>query len=83
MTKKKSASLITGLFLSVTLIQGCSSYDPVPVEQCGKVVKNVKKVLGKMAPSRAEMMENCETATDKQRGCALAATTTGDISRCR
>ena len=83
MTIKKSAELIFWLFLSTAFLQGCNSYDPVPASQCGKVVRNVAKVLGKMAPSSTEMMADCKKASDEKRGCALAARNTGDLSQCR
>ena len=77
------ATVITGLFVGVVSMQGCSSYDPVPVSQCSKVVEHVSEILGKMAPSYSEMMKSCKASTDKKRGCAMAAITTGDISQCR
>lgn len=64
--------------LSVVMLSGASlltacGAPPVPVSECGAVVKHIKSVLKDKAPSRSEMTKQCKEATDEQRGCALAA----------
>jgi hypothetical protein len=73
------------IFIVCTIVMtgiGCSSYDPVPVTECKKVVKHARKVLGKLAPKKSEMMEQCEAADDQARGCVMAAKKTGDLMQC-
>jgi len=82
MNSLKSSYPIIGLFVGVLLIQGCSSYEPVPVSQCSSVIKHAKKVLGSAAPKSSEMKANCKEATDQERGCIMAATTKGLIAQC-
>ncbi|PCK07553.1 MAG: hypothetical protein COA42_13700 [Alteromonadaceae bacterium] len=78
----KSIYRIAGLFVGVLLISSCSNYDPVPVSKCAEVVSHAAKVLGDFAPSHSEMMEECKKATDKERGCVMAATKKGKIAQC-
>jgi len=69
--------LTTGLLLT-----GCSSYDPVPVSKCSKVVSHAKKTLGKLAPTYSKMMASCKKASDQERGCIMAATKAGQVAQC-
>lgn len=73
---------LVGLLFSAGLIQGCSSYDPVDISECSKVVSHAKKVLGKLAPSSKEMMASCKTASDQDRGCIMASDKPMKISSC-
>jgi len=82
MKAHKTAILFTGLITGSLLIQGCNSYDPVPVSQCKKVVKHAKKVLGKMAPKHSKMIADCKKASDSERGCIMAATKAGAMAQC-
>jgi len=78
----KSINCIAGIFVGALILQGCSSYDPVPASQCKKVVKHAKEVLGSFAPKYSEMMSDCKKATDQERGCIMAATKKGQIAQC-
>ncbi|MFT7561666.1 MAG: hypothetical protein ACI93R_003595 [Flavobacteriales bacterium] len=78
----KSLYKITGMFIGVLLVSGCSDYDPVSVSKCPQVVSHATKVLGDFAPSHSEMMAECKKATDKERGCVMEATKTGQIAQC-
>ena len=71
--------LMIGLFMTLT---GCTSYDPVSVKDCGKVVTHTKKLLKDHAPPRAEMMKSCKASTDEERGCAMAATKAAQLMQC-
>jgi len=82
MKSRKSISRISGLFVSVLLLHGCTNYDPVAASQCNKVVSHAKKILADFAPSRSEMMADCKKATDNERGCIMAATKKGEIAQC-
>lgn len=82
MRAKKSTRLMFALLVSVLFVQGCSSYDPVAVSECPKVVKHAQKILGSMAPKRSEMMANCKAASDSDRGCIMAATKKGQVAQC-
>ena len=70
------------LAFCVTLLSGCSNYDPVPVEKCNEVVKHAQKVLGSMAPDVKTMMADCKAASDSERGCVLAASKKGALAQC-
>lgn len=63
-------------------LQGCTDYDPVPVSDCGKVVRHAQKVLGSMAPGSADMLKDCKAASDSERGCVMAATKKGKLAQC-
>ncbi len=79
----KVSNTIGAAIIGVSVIlSACSSYDPVPVSDCGKVVKHAKKVLKEFAPSHAEMTKDCKAATDTERGCIMAATKKGQILQC-
>ncbi|MCJ8319070.1 MAG: hypothetical protein MJK12_05525 [Colwellia sp.] len=82
MKSQKSLRGITGLFVSVLVMQGCSNYEPVPVSECNKVVAHAAKVLGNFAPSHSEMMADCKKSTDNDRGCIMASTKKGQIAQC-
>ena len=82
MKTQKTLILFTGLIAGTLLIQGCSSYDPVPVSQCKKVVNHAKKVLGKMAPKHSKMTADCKKASDSERGCIMAVTKAGAMAQC-
>ncbi|MDD1795140.1 hypothetical protein L4D06_09620 [Enterovibrio makurazakiensis] len=63
-------------------LTACTDYDPIPVSQCSKVVSHAQKVLGAMAPSASELMGQCKSATDSERGCVIAATKKGQLAQC-
>lgn len=63
-------------------LSACSKYEPVPADQCSKVVSKARKVMGSSADSKADMMKQCKEATDQERGCANEATTKADLMRC-
>jgi hypothetical protein len=67
----------TALFL-----QSCTNYEPVAISECKVVVKHAQKLLGDLAPRRSQLMTDCKKATDKERGCVMAATTGGQAARC-
>ena len=70
------------LFTMQLLLQGCNSYEPVAVSECGKVVAHASKVLGNFAPSHSDLMKECKKASDSERGCIMAATKKGQIAQC-
>jgi len=78
----KTTACIAGLFAGMIFIQSCSSYDPVSVKDCKKVVMHAQKILGDFAPKRSEMMADCKKATDSERGCVMAATKKGQVAQC-
>ncbi|WP_407332842.1 hypothetical protein [Enterovibrio sp. 27052020O] len=63
-------------------LTACSDYDPVPESQCSNVVSHAQKVLGAMAPSAGELMGQCKSASDSERGCVMAATKKGQLAQC-
>jgi len=82
MKSYQSLKTITCLSITLLLMQACSNYEAVSVSECDKVVAHAKKVLGKFASSTAEMMADCKKATDKERGCIMAASKKGQIAQC-
>jgi hypothetical protein len=71
------------VLLAFTLLGvGCTKYDPVPVSDCSKVVRHVKKVIGKSAPKSSELKAQCKAGSDQDRGCVMAATSPADLMRC-
>jgi len=74
---------VSALLASIILLPACTSYEPVSVKQCGKVVKHATKVLGALAPSRSKLLASCKKASDTQRGCFMAATIAGELSQCK
>jgi len=68
--------------ICLLLLNGCTNYDPVPIEKCTEVVKHAQKVLGSMAPDAKTMMEDCKSASDSERGCVMAATKKGALAQC-
>ena len=82
MKTKKLFVLCFGFLTMTMMIQGCSSYEPVPVAKCKTVVKHAQKVLGSMSPSYKELMTSCKKASDSERGCIMAATKKGHIAQC-
>jgi len=68
--------------LTLSLITGCSSYEPVSKSKCKSVVNHAKKILADFAPSHADMLEDCNSASDSERGCIMAATKKGHIAQC-
>ncbi|PCI42803.1 MAG: hypothetical protein COB51_12435 [Moraxellaceae bacterium] len=82
MKAKTSIRFVFALLVSISFLQGCSSYDPVAVSECGKVVKHAQKILGSMAPKRSDMMADCKQASDSDRGCIMAASKKGQVAQC-
>ena len=78
----KSMIVSIGFVLTLSTIQGCTSYEPVSVKQCASVVKHAQKVLGKMSPPYKELLKSCKAATDTERGCIMAAKKMGQITQC-
>jgi len=68
--------------ISVSLLIGCSNYEPVPKSKCKAVVKHAKKILADFAPSNADMLKDCNAASDSERGCIMAASKKGHIAQC-
>ncbi len=80
--KTGSTVLLTSIFAVINL-SGCSeSFQPVPVSQCGKVVKHTTSILKKLAKPQAEMIQECRKFTDEQRGCAMQASIVHDLAKC-
>lgn len=77
-----SIILRLGLITSILIMQGCTSYDPISVKECKKVVKHAQKVLGKMSPPYKDLLKSCKEATDTERGCIMAAKKMGQITQC-
>ena len=81
--KKLSNLVITTPIVAVLGLSGCSeNYQPIPVEQCGKVVKHSTSILKKLAKPQAEMIQECRKFTDEQRGCAMQASIVADLANC-
>lgn len=81
--KNTGLFMLTAAMIAVINLSGCSeSYKPVPVEQCGKVVKHTASILQKLAKPQAEMIQECRKFTDEQRGCALQASIVADLAKC-
>jgi hypothetical protein len=77
-----ATGIVTGSLLVSGLLLGCSDYDPVPKSQCSSVVQHAQKVLGAMSPEYSQMMADCKGASDKERGCVMAATKKGQVAQC-
>ncbi len=78
-----SRNIAMACFISIVgFSSGCSNYDPVAVNECPKVVSHSAALLGKLAPSQTQMMEECKAADDKERGCAMAATKSSELIKC-
>ena len=75
---------IVSLVIAVAFLCGCSAdYQPVSAKQCGAIVKHTSKILGKLASkSTTEMIKECKSYTDEQRGCAMQAKIVADIVKC-
>jgi len=82
MKKYRQLLINMGFVLIISLIQGCTNYEPVSVEQCKNVVTHAQKVLGKLSPSYKELLESCKAASDDKRGCIMAAKKMGQITQC-
>ncbi|OEE66141.1 hypothetical protein A1OO_10125 [Enterovibrio norvegicus FF-33] len=82
MSLSKLAAKSTFIALLALGLNACSGHDPVPESECGKVVSHAQKVLGAMAPSAGELMGQCKSASDSERGCVLAATKKGQLAQC-
>ena len=63
-------------------MKGCSSYEPVAVDQCEHVVKHATEVLGKLSPSNNDLLKSCKAATDDKRGCIMTAENLKEITKC-
>ena len=79
MFSKMTAILIV-IIGSMTLV-ACGP-PPVAVSECSKVVKHVKSVLKDKSPSTSELTKQCKEASDKERGCAMAADKPMKILQC-
>lgn len=76
------ASLLLFTTLTVFSLSACDSYEPVAASECAAVIKHSQKVLGDYAPSYADLVRDCQGATDSERGCAMAATKKGQMLQC-
>ncbi|PKF51090.1 hypothetical protein [Enterovibrio nigricans] len=72
----------TLLAVTVLTLSACTDYDPIPVSQCNKVVSHAQKVLGALAPSANELMSQCKSASDSERGCVIASSKKGQLAQC-
>lgn len=82
MTVSFSAGRMITLLMVTLGLTACTNYDPVPVEDCKKVVKHAMKVLKNFDPKRSDLMKNCKGATDAQRGCVMASKKAGKLAQC-
>ncbi|MFT7184863.1 MAG: hypothetical protein ACI84K_000229 [Pseudohongiellaceae bacterium] len=82
MNKTKPLILNASLVLLVSLSQGCTSYEPVFVAECNKVVKHAQQILGKLSPPYQDLLKSCKAASDDKRGCILAAKKVGRMTQC-
>lgn len=74
----KTAFLTCAMFS----ISACSDYDPVAKSDCSKVVSHAQKILGALAPSASELMSQCQSASDSERGCVMASNKKGQLAQC-
>jgi len=63
-------------------LSACGEEALVPESDCDKVVAHATKVLGKFAPSGDEMLKQCKAASDKVRGCVMAADKPMKLTQC-
>ena len=63
-------------------MQGCSSYEPVTVDECESVVKHASQVLGKLSPPNNDLLKSCKAATDDKRGCIMTADNVKAMNQC-
>ena len=68
--------------LIVTVLSGCTNYEPVSASKCAEIVRHTADILGKFAKPQATMLKECKTYTDEQRGCAMQATIVADLAKC-
>ena len=84
MKMNKTSYFIAGLAATTIMTTGCSEdYMPVPATQCTEVVEHSTKILGKFAKPKNEMLRQCQSSTDIQRGCALQAKIVADLTKCK
>lgn len=77
-----STGRVIALSIAILIVPACTKHDPVPVSDCGKVVKHAMKVLKNFDPKRSDLMKNCKQATDTQRGCVMASKKAGKLAQC-
>ena len=81
--KMRSHLLLIVPAVCLLVFSGCSeNYQPVAESKCPEVVKHTSKILGKFAKPKAEMMQQCKSYSDVQRGCAMQATIVADLAKC-
>lgn len=68
-------------FLLITLFASCSKYKDVPASECERVTAHAQKILDG-SKSRGEIMSDCKSASDQQRGCAMAAKNALTLAAC-
>jgi len=80
----KSMNIISFLALPLVIITlvSCSKATPVPKSECKAVITHVKSILKDKAPSRADMLKQCNVASDETRGCVMAANKPMKILQC-
>lgn len=73
---------LLGAIVLFTLTPACESHQPVPVDDCRKVVSHAKKLLGDQADPVSKLVAQCQAASDQDRGCVMVADSAADILRC-
>lgn len=82
MKAQLSIGRIMTLLIAPLVITACTDYDPVPASDCSNVVQHAQEVLGNFAPSYNDLMTDCKSASDSERGCVMAATKKGQLAQC-
>lgn len=77
-------ALAVAVAVGITLITaGCGSkYPEISKKECGKIVANAQKLLGKQADPAKKLMADCKKAEPTARGCAKLADSAADLLRC-
>ena len=80
----KAMNIVSFLALPLVIITlvSCSKATPVPKSECKAVINHVKSILKDKAPSRADMLKQCNVASDEARGCVMAANKPMKILQC-
>lgn len=77
----KRMGIVSTVVLMSLVNSGCQEAS-VPVSECKNVVAHAKSILKEKSPSNSKMMMQCKAATDKARGCVMAADKPMKLLKC-
>lgn len=82
MTVKLPLVVMTSLVGASILMTAYGQDEKVSAELCPKIASHIQDIQLHQAPSLSAVLASCKVASDEERGCMLAASSSQQLAKC-